>query len=62
MCFYLRITFTQMFYSDIGFEHSDYNSPCVPVDGYEPFLPTDCTVGDYYNISNGYVYLPYLFN
>ena len=40
-------------YSDIGFEHSDYNSPCTPVDGYQPFLPTNCTAGDYYNISNG---------
>ena len=46
-----------MFYSDVGFEHSDFNSPCTPLDGYQPFLPTNCTVGDYYNVSNGYVCL-----
>ena len=42
-------------YSGVGFEHSDYNSPCTPVDGHLPFLPVKCTNGDYYNISNGYV-------
>ena len=46
-------------HSDVGFERTDYNSLCTPVDGYYPFTPgpTDCTVSNYYNSSNGYVLL-----
>ena len=36
-----------IFYSDVGFEHVDYNSPCTPVESYN-FSPT---IYDY-----GYVY------